>query len=110
LAAQRSGRDDRSVRYEPTDVPPLVAAGLAAGLAGFVIAVLAGITIGFPLADRQEYRGPLQRLPPAPRLQVAPADDLSGYRAAKRKELSQAPLPIDAAMARTAEQGWGPPR
>jgi hypothetical protein len=91
-------------------VPPLVALGLAAGLAGFIIAVLVGITVSFPLADRQEYRGPLQRLPPAPRLQVAAAEDLTAYRAAKRKELEQAPLPIDAAMRKTVEQGWGPPR
>ena len=75
-----------------------------------MIAVLVGITVSFPLADRQEYRGPLQRLPPAPRLQVAAAEDLRAYRAAKRKELDQAPLPIDAAMAKTVEQGWGPPR
>lgn len=110
MAGHHSSRDDRSVRFEPTDVPPLVALGLAAGLAGFVIAVLVGITVSFPLADRQEYRGPLQRLPPAPRLQVAAAEDLRAYRAAKRKELDQAPLPIDAAMAKTVEQGWGPPR
>jgi hypothetical protein len=110
LAGQRSKPKDCSVRFEPTDVPPLVALGLAAGLAGFIIAVLVGITVSFPLADRQEYRGPLQRLPPAPRLQVAAAEDLTAYRAAKRKELEQAPLPIVAAMRKTVEQGWGPPR
>lgn len=110
MAVQPSSAKERSVRYEPTDVPPLVALALAAGLAGFVIAVLVGITVSFPLADRQEYRGPLQRLPPAPRLQVAAADDLTAYRATKRKELEQAPLPIEAAMRKTAEQGWGPPR
>jgi hypothetical protein len=110
LAGQRSKPKDCSVRFEPTDVPPLVALGLAAGLAGFIIAVLVGITVSFPLADRQEYRGPLQRLPPAPRLQVAASEELTAYRAAKRKELEQAPLPIDAAMRKTVEQGWGPPR
>ncbi|MGN6057245.1 MAG: hypothetical protein ACTHOI_01490 [Sphingomicrobium sp.] len=110
MSGQRTSQKDCSVRFEPRDVPPLVPLGLAAGLAGFIIAVLAGITLSFPLADRQEYRGPLQRLPPEPRLQVAAAEDLTAYRTAKRKELENAPLPIDAAMRKTVEQGWGPPR
>ena len=66
-----------NVRFEAGDVPPWLPLWLAAGLAGFIVIVLLGITIGFPLADHQQFRGPLQVLPPGPRLQVAPGDDLA---------------------------------
>lgn len=98
------------VRFEPTDVPPRLALMLACGLAGFVIIVLVGITLGYPLADRQQYRGPLQQLPPAPRLQVAPVEELRRYKNSKAQELRQSPVPIDAAMRATAQQGWGTPK
>ena len=75
-------------------------------LAAFVGGVLLSIRLGFPLANHQEYRGPLKALPPAPRLQSAPHGDLERYEAAKRQELR----PIDDAMQATAKQGWGPPR
>jgi len=101
---------NEAVRFEPKDVPPILALLLAAGLAGFVIIVLVGITLFYPPADRQEYRGPMQQLPPAPRLQVAPADDLAHYQATKARELRGSPVPIDAAMRATAKQGWGPPK
>jgi hypothetical protein len=100
-------QQNEAVRFEPKDVPPLLALLLAAGLAGFVIIVLVGITLGYTLADRQQYRGPLQHLPPAPRLQVAPVQELRRYEEAKAKELQHSPLPIDAAMRATAQQGWG---
>lgn len=83
---------------------------LGSGLAGFVILVLAGISIGYPAAVHQQFRGPLRPLPPAPRLQASPGMDLADYQAAKQKELSRSPVPIDAAMRETARQGWGPPR
>ena len=102
--------DDGAVRFEPKDVPPFLPLWLAVGLAGFVIIVLVGIALAFPLADHQQYRGPMQHLPAAPRLQVAPAQDLARYRAAKAEELRRSPVPIDAAMQATARQGWGPPR
>ncbi|MGN6588731.1 MAG: hypothetical protein ACTHKE_00350 [Sphingomicrobium sp.] len=104
---EQSGKE---VRFEPKDVPPLLPLWLAAGLAGFVIIVLAGITMFYPLANRQESRGPLQQLPVAPRLQVAAADDLARYRKAKDQELRRSPTPIDAAMRATAQQGWGSPK
>jgi hypothetical protein len=72
--------------------------------------VLVFITIGFPLADHQEYRGPLRALPPAPTLQVAPVMELQRYKAAKLKELDSSQLPIEQAMRETAKQGWGPPK
>jgi hypothetical protein len=104
-------------RYEPLDVPPFLPVWLAGVLASFVVLVLITITLAFPLADDQQYRGPLKPLPPAPRLQVAPAVDLQRYQAAKQQELHAVPsatprstVPIDAAMRATAQQGWGPPR
>jgi hypothetical protein len=101
---------EQDVRFEPSDVPAFLPLWLAAGLASFIIIVLVGITIGFPLADRQQYRGPMQALPPAPRLQLTPAHDLEAYQAAKRRELRGRNGAIEAAMQDTAKQGWGPPR
>jgi hypothetical protein len=100
--------DERNaVRYEPKDVPALLPLWLGLGLAGFVAIVFLIIRLGFPLANEQQYRGPLQALPPAPRLQVAPHDDLVRYRQAKHQELKRAGIGIDAAMRETARQGWG---
>ena len=97
-------------RFEPADVPPLLPLWLAAGLGGCVIIVLLCISLFYPLATRQQDRGPLQHLPPAPRLQVSPIADRALYDAAKAKELRTAPVPIEQAMQATARQGWGPPR
>jgi hypothetical protein len=91
-------------------VPALLPLWLASGLAGFVVIVLVGITLFFPLADHQQYRGPMQALPQPPRLEVAPGTDLKTYRAAKRHELTVPQRSIGDAMRATAAQGWGPPR
>jgi hypothetical protein len=108
LAKARAEPDDRDVRFERSDVPAFLPLWLAAGLAGFVVIVLVGAWLAFPLADHQQYRGPLQPLPPAPRVQVSPGQDLKAYEAAKARELKSAPMPIDKAMEVTARQGWGP--
>jgi hypothetical protein len=110
MAAEGEERAMKPARFEPRDVPPLLPLWLAAGLAAFVVIVLAGITIGFPLADHQEHRGPTQPLPPEPRLQVSPMQDRAIYEDTKRAELEHSNLPIAAAMQATAQQGWGPPR
>lgn len=96
--------DEQAPRFEPRDVPPLLPVWLASGLAGFVALVFFVIWVGFPLADHQEYRGPMKPLPSAPRLLIAPHQDLIAYQAAKQRELSSER--IDAAMAATARQGW----
>ena len=101
---------EQEVRFEPADIPAFLPLWLAAGLASFVIIVLVGITIGYPLADRQQHRGPMQSLPPAPRLQLTPGHDLKAYQAAKQRELQGSNSAIEAAMRATAAQGWGPPR
>lgn len=106
----RSRQADGSVSFEPTDVPAFLPLWLAGGLAAFVIVVLLVITFCFPLAVQQEGRGPMQPLPPSPRLQVSPHQDLKSYDAAKHRELAGGQRPITAAMQETAKQGWGPPR
>lgn len=110
MSKARARSDDGEVRFERRDVPAFLPLWLAGGLGGFVVIVLTGISLAFPLAVHQEYRGPLQALPPAPRLQVSPGQDLKAYEAAKAHELKTSPLRIDQAMKATAEQGWGPPR
>jgi hypothetical protein len=104
---------DAASRFEPRDVPPLLPFWLGMLIAAFVIGVLVSVTAGFPLADHQQYRGPLKGLPPAPQLQPAPADDLQRYEAVKQQELAGrngASMSIEAAMRATAQQGWGPPK
>ena len=103
-------REDSAVRFEAADVPPLLPLWLGAGLGGAVLGVMLAITLFYPLATRQEYRGPLQQLPPAPTLEVAPLSHRANYDATKQRELQQAPVPIEQAMRATAQQGWGPPR
>lgn len=98
------------VRYEPKDVPPLLPFWLACLIGGFVALVLIAITVGFPLADHQQYRGPMQALPPAPRLEVAPVEERQRYDAGKQEELRTSAVPIAAAMQATAREGWGPPK
>ena len=99
--------------YERSDVPAMLPFWLACLLIGFLGSVLIGITLGFGLADFQEFRGPTQRLPPAPRLQLAPEADLQGYERDEQRRLSgsnsaSAPA-IESAMRQTAKQGWGAP-
>lgn len=101
---------EHAPRFEPADVPPLLPLWLASGLAGCVIIVLLCITLFYSAATRQQDRGPLQHLPPAPRLQVSPVADRARYDAAKANELRTARVPIEQAMRATARQGWGPPK
>ena len=71
-----------------------------------VAGVLVAVRIGYPTASRPYGRGRVAPLPPPPRLQSAPAEDLQRYRAAKRKELDDGQVPIERAMRETAERGW----
>lgn len=100
--------DDRhpSPRYEVADVSPLLLFILALLMAFCVAGVLVAVRVGYPSASRPYDRGRIAPLPPMPRLQSAPAEDLQRYRAAKRKELEQGQVPIEQAMRETVEQGW----
>jgi hypothetical protein len=112
LKTDQTSPAESEARYEPLDVPPLLPFWLACLLGAFVGGVLLYISLVFPLATDQQYRGPLKPLPPAPRLESAPARDFQRYQAVKRQELggSAHRLPIEAAMRETARQGWGPPK
>jgi hypothetical protein len=110
LAKRSSASRPSPARFEAADVPSLLPLWLAAGLAGFVIVVVVSISVAYPLADHQEFRGPTQALPPAPRLQVAPGRDHSAYQVSGRQALDRSGTPIDAAIRATVAQGWGPPR
>lgn len=110
MTDRRAKRDPPSVRFEAKDVPSWLPLWLGAGLAGFIIVVLVGIAVSFPLADHQQFRGPLQPRPPLPRLQLAPGADLRDYRKAKDREFAYSNLSIEQAMLATAHEGWGPPR
>lgn len=81
-------------------------------IAASIAAVFLAIQLGFPLAVHEESRGPAQPLPPAPRLESAPAAALQRYEAAKQAELAGrgTVMPIGVAMRQTAQQGWGPPK
>lgn len=109
-AHEQSSREP--ARFEPRDVPALLPFWLASLLAAFVVGVLIAVSIGYPLATHQQYRGPLKSLPPAPTLQTAPGRDLQKYERAKTVELkgSKTAVPITDAMKQTAKQGWGPPK
>lgn len=93
-------------------MPPWLPFWLACLLASAVVGVLVFITIGYPIATHQEYRGPLKPFPPAPRLETAPMRDLHAYEANKAAELNgrAGTVPITVAMEETAKQGWGPPK
>jgi hypothetical protein len=103
-------RPQPQAAFEPRDVPPLLPLWLGAGLSGCVLLVMLCISLLYPLAERQQQRGPLQKLPPAPRLLVSPQADRAQYDRLKARELETAPVPIDRAMLATAQQGWGPPK
>lgn len=110
MAQGPADQKSSKVRFEPVDVPPLLALWLASSLGGCVILVLLGIMLAYPLADSQQFRGPMRPLPPAPRLEVAPAKDLERYQSAKERELHNQEMSLEAAMRATVEQGWGPPK
>lgn len=110
LVGNQENHPHGQVRFEPTDVPALLPLWLGAGLGSCLILVLVAIMLGYPLADRREDRGPHRPLPPAPRLQLAPARDLAQYRSAKSNELQHNRISVEAAMRATAQQGWGPPQ
>ena len=95
------------MRFEARDVPPLLPLWLGAGLGGCVLVVMLCVTLFYPLADSQQDRGPMQHLPPTPRLQVSPAADLAAYDSRKARELRTAPTPIDVGHASDGKAGLG---
>ncbi|HEX5183464.1 MAG TPA: hypothetical protein VFW19_09970 [Allosphingosinicella sp.] len=102
--------------FERSDVPPLLLLALALGFAVAVALTMAVLAGAYPRALRDVDRGPVQALPPAPRLQTAPGRDLDAYRAAERRRLEtygwsdraqgRVRVPVDQAMRRVAAEGW----
>jgi hypothetical protein len=100
--------------FERSDVPPRLLIALATGLAATVAAVLIALAIVFPEALVPNPRGPSQPLPPKPRLQTVPADDLVRLRQAELRRLGgygvtvdgHVRIPIEQAMRKVASQGW----
>jgi len=113
------------VRHEPSDVNARAVLGVGAGLAGITIALGAVVWLlvlflannntdtappEFPLAASHE-----QRLPPEPRLQTNPREDLADLRRAEDqvlgsygwvdKDAGVVRIPIEEAMRLTLERG-----
>jgi hypothetical protein len=101
-------------QYEHSDASPRLLAALAAGLALSIAIVIGGVAIGFPQVLSATPRGPLQALPPGPRLQPNPAEDLARYQQLEGHRLANygwtadghVRVPIDRAMNQVAAQGW----
>ena len=102
--------DHAPAEFEASDVPSLLPLWRGAGLGSCVLVVMRCGTLFYPLADSQQDRGPMQQLPPAPRLQVSPAGDRAAYESSKARELRSAPMPIDVAMQAPAKQRWRQPQ
>ncbi|HEY1604940.1 MAG TPA: hypothetical protein VGF77_05025 [Allosphingosinicella sp.] len=102
--------------FERSDVPPLLLLALAFGFVLTVAVTMAVLAGAFPRALHDVHRGPVQALPPAPRLQTAPWRDLAAYEAAERRRLEsygwsdrargQVRMPVEQAMRQVAAQGW----
>jgi len=88
--------------FERSDAPPWLIVALAAGLAATVIGLMLVLALLFPQALVDRPKGPIDPLPPAPRLQVRPRADLARTEAAEAKGLRT----IDAAMRAVAAEGW----
>lgn len=101
MAELRSGTD-----YERSDIPPLLVAALAGGLAVTIVALLVALRLAYPTVAEPHSRGPIASLPPKPDLVIAPGRELAGYRAEQSKRLAG----IDEAMNQVAEQGWSQSR
>jgi hypothetical protein len=100
--------------FEHSDAPPGLLVALAGGLAATVAGVLITLAIAFPAALVPNPRGPMQPLPPQPRLQTVPTDDLAVVRQAEMRRLGgyaqtadgHVRIPIEQAMREVAAQGW----
>lgn len=88
--------------YERSDAPPWLIVALAAGLGAIVIVLMIVLSLVFPQALVDRPKGPIDALPPQPRLQVAPRADLARTDAAEKARLKD----IDPAMRAVVAEGW----
>jgi hypothetical protein len=106
--------------YERSDVPPLLLLALAFGFALTVAIVMTVLAAIYPHSLNDDFKGPLQALPPAPRLQTAPRRDLVAYQVAEHRRLGtygwadrsqgRVRVPVEQAMRQVAAQGWRSPQ
>lgn len=100
--------------YERADAPPWLIVSLAAILAISVALVLGALAETFPAALQPAPRGPMQPLPPTPRLQTDPDVDIARYKIAEEAKLGgygwtadgHVRVPVEEAMRAVAKQGW----
>jgi hypothetical protein len=101
------------IGWEPRDIPARAPALAIAGV--FVLGAVSASTVGGALILFAQHRPPdrasaLQQgpqVPPAPRLQVRPRNDLAAVQAVAAARLSRpAAKPLDQAMREEAARGW----
>lgn len=100
-------------RYEATDANPRLVVTLALGIGFFLIAAPLALSLFYVFPRRDDLAA--GELPAAPRLQIAPRDDLAKLHAAEDRELGTygwtdrgngvVRLPIARAMELTAQRG-----
>jgi hypothetical protein len=100
--------------YERSDAEPVLLAGLAGGLALFIIATSLALELLYPQLLHQADVGPVPT-PPGPRLQIDPAADLAAFRQSETTQLTRyawidraagrVRIPIARALALTAQRG-----
>lgn len=100
--------------FEPNDVSVGAIGLLAVGVVVWLGLVPYLLALGYPQATRDVLKGPTV-VPPEPRQQTHPAQDLAAFRAAKQERLTSygwvdraqgiVHIPIDEAMKRIAERG-----
>jgi hypothetical protein len=111
----------KSRDYERTDADPRLIGALAAGVAFFLAATPFILEASFPGAQRMGGVPHGLPLPPTPRLQVHPKDDLLRLRRTERQQLTSyawidrdrriVRIPIDRALQLVTERGldgWPP--
>lgn len=117
--------DNRSVRHEHSDVNIRAILGFGAGLIGVAIVIHLAVWLLFGYFDAREKRQaqreyPLaasqeSRLPPEPRLQTTPREDMRALRASEDEILTTygwvdrnagvVRIPIEEAMKKVIQQG-----
>jgi len=123
MAETSPGTDSTSRRHEERDIQVrlIVLSGVGLVIVTAIVLLVADWLFDDFAASRVKVQGPLaplaetRPLPPAPRLQVAPAQDLQQMRAAEDAVLSSygwvneaagfVRIPIDRAIERVVEQG-----
>lgn len=100
--------------FEPSDVSVGALGLLAVGVVVWLGLVPYLLSLGYPDATRDAFKAPTV-VPPEPRQQTHPAEDLAAFRAAKHDRLTTygwvdqahgvVHIPIDEAMKKIAERG-----